>query len=276
MTSTDLAWRQWGEQDPYFAVITNPKFRQANLDERAREEFFHSGAHHVRHVLDTCRRHLDPAFRPRSALDFGCGVGRIVVPLAREVAAVTGLDIAPAMLQEARHNCERHGLQGVELLLSDDTLSAAPGPYDLVHSCIVLQHVDVPRGRLLFRELVARVAPGGIGALQVTYAKARHARTWGRPPEPAPAAPPPARRPAPLWRRWLGLDAGHGPASAAPAPLPPAPAPGQDPEMQMNAYPLNDLFFVLQQAGIAQVHTRFTDHGGELGVFLYFRRPAEG
>ena len=45
-----------------------------------------------------------------------------------------------------------------------------------------------------------------------------------------------------------------------------------DPEMQMNSYSLNELLFMVQSAGARELHATFTDHGGELGVFLYFRR----
>jgi ubiquinone/menaquinone biosynthesis C-methylase UbiE len=33
-----------------------------------------------------------------------------------------GVDVSPAMLAEARRNCDLHGLAKIELLLSDDTL----------------------------------------------------------------------------------------------------------------------------------------------------------
>ncbi|MEM7457406.1 MAG: hypothetical protein AAF456_23935 [Planctomycetota bacterium] len=46
-----------------------------------------------------------------------------------------------------------------------------------------------------------------------------------------------------------------------------------DPEMQMNTYRLNELFFMLQSIGIQDIYTQFTDHGGELGVYLYFQKP---
>jgi SAM-dependent methyltransferase len=241
--STDQHWVQWGQQDPYFAVITNPKFRSAALTDDARREFFASGEHHAKWVLEMARRNGPPGYAPRRALDFGCGVGRVSIPLAGLVPEVVGVDVSPAMLDEARRNVERLGTgRGVSWLLSDDTLSRVSGRFDLVHTFIVLQHIDVPRGRALFARLVELVGPGGVGALHVTYAKAYHAETFGQPP---------AR-----------------PAAAG------APKPGADPEMQMNPYPLGDLAFVMQRSGIARFHTEFTDHGGELGVFLFFARPA--
>ena len=47
-----------------------------------------------------------------------------------------------------------------------------------------------------------------------------------------------------------------------------------DPEMQMNPYQLSELAFLLQSAGIPGFQAQFTDHGGELGVFLFFKKPA--
>lgn len=258
--STDTEWVKWGQQDPYFAVITDEKFRAANNTDDAKQVFFESGRGHVNYVLSACRRLIDPAFEPARALDFGCGVGRVAVPLAERVAAVVGVDVSPDMLAEARRNCDLHGLANVELLPSDDTLSAVTGSFDLVHSCITFQHIDVPRGRRLFARLIELLADNGIGAIQITYAKAYHPDSHGQPPAPPPPPEPTTkiegRAPA-LMRVVLGER-----------PVPPA-----DPEMLMNTYNLSELAFMLQTAGVKSFSVEFTDHGGELGVFLFFRRP---
>jgi hypothetical protein len=44
------------------------------------------------------------------------------------------------------------------------------------------------------------------------------------------------------------------------------------PTMQMNAYLLNPLFQVLQQAGVREMHMAFTDHAGTLGTVLFFKK----
>lgn len=247
--STDEAWLQWGARDPYFAVITDPQYRAGQLTQEARARFFETGRWHANHMLEACRRMLGPQFAPRRALDFGCGVGRVALPLAEQVESVTGVDVSPAMLAEARQNAAAWGRPNVQWLLSDDTLSAVEGGFDLVHSCITLQHIDIARGRRFFVRLIELLEPGGAGAIQVTYAKAAHADSYGQPP-PAPAAP-------------GGLRSLIGRARAQ-----------ADPEMQMNAYPLGELAFIMQGAGVTHFEARFTDHGGELGVFLYFRKPA--
>jgi len=265
---TDAEWQRWGELDPYFGVITHERFRRENLDDATLAEFFETGRRHVRHVLHTCRRQFDRNFKPQRALDFGCGVGRLLVGLAEQVPAVVGLDVSEAMLTEARHNCDRHGHSRVELLRSDDELSQAGGEFDLIHSVIVFQHIDPTRGRRIAGRLIDLLAPSGIAALHFTYAKAWFSDSWGQ----APASPPvPSPPPLSAPRRWLSpLRAALRPRAednAAPT------AVDADPVMEMHSYPMNELLYLVQTCGARTAHLEFTDHGGELGVVVYFRRP---
>jgi len=41
----------------------------------------------------------------------------------------------------------------------------------------------------------------------------------------------------------------------------------------MNYYNLSEVMFVMQHAGLRTFLGEFTDHGGALGVFLFFQRP---
>ena len=45
--------------------------------------------------------------------------------------------------------------------------------------------------------------------------------------------------------------------------------------MQMNPYHMNEALFAIQRAGMSRLHAEFTDHSGELGVFLFFQKPAQ-
>jgi SAM-dependent methyltransferase len=241
--STDNAWEEWGRRDPYFGVITDPKFRSGGITEIAKQEFFASGESHVHGVLSTIRKHIDPGFAPRSVLDFGCGVGRVLIPFAKIADEVVGLDVSTSMLQEAQRNCDEQRLHNVRLFRSDDALSTLSGRFDLIHSCIVFQHIPVERGRELFSKLLQHLSAGGVGAIQLTYSTTRYAPTCGLAPPELPY-----------------VDA-RNPRAAADA----------DPLMQMNPYNLNDILFLMQCRGILQFHAEYTDHGGELGIFLFFQ-----
>jgi SAM-dependent methyltransferase len=240
--STDAAWEEWGRRDPYFGVITDPRFRRSRIDEDAEREFFASGGPYVQHVLTKIRKHINPEFVPRSVLDFGCGVGRLLGAFAAIAEDVVGVDVSKSMLQEASRNCNRLGLHNVRLLQSDDDLSQVTGTFDLVHSFIVFQHIPVERGRAIFGKLLRYIRPGGVGAIHLTYSKTRYAATYG-------VAPP------------------ELPLPQAAAPVTPN---ATDPEMQMNPYNLNSILFLMQCRGVQEFHVEFSDHGGELGAFLFF------
>ena len=166
---TDKAWQKWGEQDPYFGVLSQDTFKTSNI-ENSRIAFMQTGETHVADLMERIERSFGP-LAGGSALDFGCGVGRLVVPLARRFSAVTGVDVSDAMLSEARSNCAAAGVGNVTFVKSDDRLSAASGSFDLVHTALVLQHIPVPRGQLIIQALLDRLTPGGVAALQFSLAR---------------------------------------------------------------------------------------------------------
>src|SRR5207248_8888110 len=139
-TDTDRDWEFFAANDPYWAVLTDERYRKGNLDEEALAEFYRTGEEHVEFVLRTIARRINADFVPHSCLDFGCGVGRLVIPFARRGLSVVGVDVADGMLQEGRQRCADLGLTKVELVKGDDELAQVRGSFDLVHSFIVFQH----------------------------------------------------------------------------------------------------------------------------------------
>ena len=168
INNSDRDWEVFGKTDPYFAVLTAPEYH-GQLTGEARAKFFESGEKHIETMLSIIRGRLDPAFAPVRALDFGCGVGRLLVALATRCRDVTGVDISPSMLAEARRNCDAAGATNVRLVQGDDELSSVTGSFDFIHSYIVLQHIPVERGELLVRKLAAMLAPDGVAMVHVTY-----------------------------------------------------------------------------------------------------------
>jgi 2-polyprenyl-6-hydroxyphenyl methylase/3-demethylubiquinone-9 3-methyltransferase len=90
-------------------------------------------------ALDECDRR--PLAGKRAA-DVGCGAGLLAEPLARLGADVTGLDPAPENIAAARLHAEG---QGLDINYRVGSVEALVGPYDLVTSLEVIEHVDEPR-----------------------------------------------------------------------------------------------------------------------------------
>ena len=109
---TDKNWQVIGERMPYFGVILADEFKPESLERRLPKTCFLPAAKStVSCVFDWARRYFDKEFQPSRCLDFGCGVGRLVVPFAKKVPQVVGVDVSKGMLEEARRNCERIGLR---------------------------------------------------------------------------------------------------------------------------------------------------------------------
>lgn len=246
--STDREWKRWGEVEPYFSIYTVPRFQRDALNEQALEEFFQSGREHAGHVLAVIRQRLRPNFVPVRALDYGCGVGRVAIPLAQQIAHVTGVDIAPGMLAEAKRNAASHGTGNLEFL-SVDQFSAQPAlTFDLIHSFVVFQHIQPKRGELILLDLIRRLEPEGIGAIHVIFANnARGLRArWIR-----------LRRRSMVLHRLVNLVTGR---------------PLNYPVMQMNPWLLNRVFSLLFAEGASSVFVEYSLHAGFLGAMIYFEK----
>jgi len=245
--NTDEEWRRLGESDPYWAVLAFDKYRMVRLTDESRQEFFRSGYEHVDRVLRTIRKCIDPTYSVKRALDFGCGVGRLVIPLSEIAESVTGVDVSEAMLNEARRNCEARSIGNVDLVRADDDLSLVTGTFDLVHSVLVFQHIPVRRGERIFRNLIARTESGGVCVVQFAFAT-HFARGLVEA----------IKKAVPLAASAVELLKGRGLAA---------------PHMQMNAHDLSRLLSIVYAAGVREVHAELIEYTGVLGIVMYFRKP---
>ena len=164
---TDKDWEKWGASDAYFGVYSDEKYRRDHLTEGSLDEFFQSGETHIENLISNIDKFFDTGFQPKTGLDFGSGVGRMVIPMARRMKQVTGVDISPSMIAEAKRNCERFGIENVKFLSADDGLSAVEQNFDFVHSHIVLPHIRWIRGRTIIQSLAKHVSPGGCLVVQI-------------------------------------------------------------------------------------------------------------
>ena len=64
MGSTDKDWELWGQDDPYFGVLADEKFRRHNLSQETLRDFFASGEKHVNRLLGVIWQHLEANFNP--------------------------------------------------------------------------------------------------------------------------------------------------------------------------------------------------------------------
>lgn len=246
MSTAQEKWEYFGENDPYWAVSTYDKFKSKNIGESAKEEFFRTGEDQIAEVWNEIAKHFDPAFKPKNALDFGCGVGRLVFPLAAHAETVYGVDISRPMLAEARVNAEQKGIANVVFQQTEEFLAAAEPKFDLLHSSIVFQHIEPTLGLEILQKMLDRLEPNGIGVLQFTYKNPSRTieRLRFR-----------AYRDIPLVYRLRNLIKGQK----------------NEPLMPMYIYDLTEVLTTIRTSNCDGCLLRFSDHGF-YGAVIYFQK----
>jgi len=172
-------WENLARNDPLWAIVADHPETGHHWDFA---EFFTTGVGAINGIADELVAHgVEVALG--SAIDFGCGYGRLTQALADRFAEVIGVDCAESMLKGARqHN--RHGDRVRYVHNECPDLQVFPdASFDLLMSLIVLQHMrqDYQAGYL--REFVRVLRPGGVLYVQFATVPAKGYQPGVAPPE---------------------------------------------------------------------------------------------
>jgi SAM-dependent methyltransferase len=232
--STDKHWKRFGDVDPYFGVFAADRFRKDQLTTASLEEFFRSGEQHIAWVFSR----IEGPFRAQRALDFGCGVGRLLPALASRAGFVVGCDISQGMLNEAQKNCTA---RNISFSLKVE------GTFDFVHSFIVFQHIPPRSGEKILADLLPHLH--GVGALHFSCASRS---SW-------------PRRAASVALDWLPFPI-RGVANTLRG------KPFSYPRMQFYIYDVMRLLDIFKAAGCRDIRVESVDHGDIAGCMFIFKR----
>lgn len=158
---TDADWKHIGAEQPYWGVLTEPQYRSEALTAEAMDAFYKTGRDDIVMFADLIRRASDTLPSGARGLDFGCGVGRLTEAMTEFCDHVTGVDVAPGMLERAR---QRSGKPTYQETLPD-------GEFDWINSHIVFQHMPTAKGLEFLDRLLERLAPNGTISLQFPYGR---------------------------------------------------------------------------------------------------------
>ena len=157
-------WEGYAQVDPLWAICTD-SVRRGN--KWTREEFLATGVTEIGRVMAHVRSlGLDPD-PASSALDFGCGVGRLTRALNDYFPECWGVDISPTMVRLAgEFNRDRDGCH-FELNQRDDLRMFPDEHFGFIYTSIVLQHIPPGYVERYLAELIRVLKAGGIFVFQV-------------------------------------------------------------------------------------------------------------
>jgi ubiquinone/menaquinone biosynthesis C-methylase UbiE len=135
-------------------------------DWESEERFHESGVRDIKKILSSRSITIDRGAR---ILELGCGIGRLLKPLALERGDVElyGVDVSAEMIRQGRErlrdfpNLHLHAMNGKDLALFGNEF------FDLVFSYITLQHIPRRYVKGLFKEVYRVLKQEGIFTFQM-------------------------------------------------------------------------------------------------------------
>lgn len=228
-------WERIAASEAFFGVLTDDKYRAAELTPERIAEFYATGDTDIGWVATTFQRVFGVAPKGGAALDVGCGVGRLAKAMRAHADKVTGFDVSDSMLKLAR----QYAGEGV------DYVTALPaGPHDWVNSFVVFQHIEPTEGLALLKRVLGTLNPNGFASIQITGWRTDHALPTGL-------------RKLKRAAHFALARAGARPAESL---------------IQMHDYNLSDVIRAFVEAGIDEHHLVHTNHGGHHGVWVFGRK----
>ena len=162
-------WSHLGITKPHFSVLTDKQFLPENLSENL-DKFWASGEADACKVESMLARHGYTSLSTKTCLEYGCGVGRATMGLARRFAQVHGYDISQGHLSQAEQRAKEIGISNCRFHLCSDNLLDPLDMCDFFYSRIVFQHNPPPIICQLIRNALRALKPDGVAIFQVpTY-----------------------------------------------------------------------------------------------------------
>jgi len=169
---TNADWEEIAQNNPYWGVLTHDdRFLGKDLSSDVLDEFFKSGIRDIADIVSALDSFDDR--RLETVLDFGSGVGRLVIPMAAYAVKAVGIEISKSMIAELNKNLKRQNIENVEVYMTcEDLFKKNPEiSFDWINSQIVFQHIPPEIGYKILEKLLKALKIGGYFSLHFNIFK---------------------------------------------------------------------------------------------------------
>jgi trans-aconitate methyltransferase len=234
-------WDALAVDDAMWAVLTDANKKDGQWEA---DDFFANGEQEMRWLFCELDR-LGIEVNQNSALDFGCGVGRITQALASRFQHVIGLDISQEMIRQANRFNRFPERCHYKLNEADHLDALVETRFDLIYSTITLQHMPWSLAKSYLRAFADRLRPEGLLAFQLPSGRAVPLPAWKR------MTPKPIKS---VWHRVAKKEIAA--------------------KMQMHTTPKHQVIAMLENLGLALVDTIPNRAAGvDYESFFYIAQP---
>lgn len=151
--------------------IADPKHIHPTREHVSEEAYWESGRAQAELVLDLVGMGSD-------VLDFGCGDGRIAIPMAKLGLVVTAVDAAPEMIERLEHQAKVQGVESIKAFVSDGTDLPVRETFDAINARAVFIHHNHADVGLLVHALAYQLKPGGFLIADWPVGEHHERRDW--------------------------------------------------------------------------------------------------
>lgn len=160
------AWEHLGDEKAHYSVLSNEDFLPDKLDGSI-DTFWGSGGVEAAQAIRALDLYGSNQPANKVCVEYGCGVGRVTVNLAKSFKSVHAYDISRNHLNLARARANEVGATNITFHECANDFRVAMEPCDFFYSVIVLQHNPPPVIAELIRIALTALKPGGIAMFQV-------------------------------------------------------------------------------------------------------------
>ena len=159
MNISEKMKRDWDQRAQHHA-----RFWIATENYQTEEIFAQSGEDTARALLDSLTGLHQPSWK---VLDIGCGIGRVLKPLAKHFQSLVGIDVSSTMIAQSKAWLSEYPHVTTFETSGVDLLEFTNRTFNLVYSYVAFQHMPRPVFERYLSEINRVLTPDGYLAMQL-------------------------------------------------------------------------------------------------------------